>query len=141
MTHSQVSHNFTLRNRLTEIPTVSTIFGGFCVEQRVSDKLRRKLMTALDELLNNVISYAYTDDAEHTIEVKLKLAGPKLTLTLRDDGVAFNPLKTATADTDQSLTERTVGGLGIHLVRKLAHGERYQRRADSNELELVFLED
>jgi sigma-B regulation protein RsbU (phosphoserine phosphatase) len=87
--------------------------------------------------LNNVISYAYNDDGEHDIEIRMELAGDRLIVTITDDGVPFNPLSMATPRTDQTLEDREVGGIGIHLVRNLVDNVSYQRRIDKNVLTLM----
>jgi sigma-B regulation protein RsbU (phosphoserine phosphatase) len=87
--------------------------------------------------LNNVISYAYGDDSEHDIEVRMELAGERLTVIIADDGIPFNPLNVEPPETGSSLEDRDAGGLGIHLVRKLVDELSYQRRIDKNVMTMV----
>jgi anti-sigma regulatory factor (Ser/Thr protein kinase) len=49
-----------------------------------------------------------------------------------DDGIPFNPLGVETPDTDLPLEEREIGGLGIHLVRRMMDKVSYRRRIDKN---------
>ena len=72
-----VSQRFVLKNKLAEIGEVLDQFARYAADQQLSDALRRKLAPALDDLLNNIISYAYTDANEHTID---SLAMPLLQL-------------------------------------------------------------
>jgi serine/threonine-protein kinase RsbW len=51
---------------------------------------------------------------------------------LEDDGRPFNPVAAPEPDTTKSLEERSLGGLGIYLVRKLMDGLEYQRQAGKN---------
>jgi anti-sigma regulatory factor (Ser/Thr protein kinase) len=90
-----------------------------------------------DELLGNIINYAYTDEQEHTIEVRVEFFGDRLTVTIEDDGIPFNPLEKDTPDTELPLEERKIGGLGIHLVRNMMDKVSYQRRITKNRLTLV----
>ena len=96
-----------------------------------------KFNLIFDDLLNNVISYAYRDDDEHDIEVRIELAGKRLIVTITDDGVPFNPLSVATPRTDLALEDREAGGLGIHLARNLVDEVSYHRRIDKNVLTLM----
>ena len=53
---------------------------------------------------------------------------------MEDDGQPFNPLHAPSPDTTRSLHDRSIGGLGIHLVRTLVDGLEYQRRKGKNVL-------
>ena len=96
-----------------------------------------KFNVVFDDLLNNVISYAYRDEDEHEVKVEMDLAGERLTVTIADDGVPFNPLTVETPDTDLSLEDREIGGLGIHLVQSLVDDVTYQRRIGKNVMTLT----
>ena len=87
--------------------------------------------------MKNVISYAYRDDEDLDIEVKMESTGKRLTVTIADDGVPFNPLSAGAPDIDAPLEEREIGGLGIHLVRNLMDDVSYHRRIDRNVMTLV----
>ena len=90
-----------------------------------------------DEMLNNIISYAYHDEDEHEIEIRVELSENRLTVSIVDDGIPFNPIGVETPDTELSLEERKIGGLGIHLVRRVMDKVSYQRRIDKNIATLV----
>ncbi len=96
-----------------------------------------KFNVVFEELLNNIVTYAYSDDDEHAIEVRMGLAGKRLTVTITDDGVPFNPLSAEAPDLDAPLEEREIGGLGIHLVRSLIDDVTYQRRIGKNVMTLM----
>jgi anti-sigma regulatory factor (Ser/Thr protein kinase) len=91
----------------------------------------------IDELLTNIISYAYLDDEKHDIEIKVELAANRLKVSMVDDGIPFNPLGKETPDTELSLEERKIGGLGIHLVREMMDRVSYRRRIDKNVITVV----
>jgi anti-sigma regulatory factor (Ser/Thr protein kinase) len=54
-----------------------------------------------------------------------------------DGGIPFNPLGVETPDTELPLEERKIGGLGIHLVRKMMGKVSYRRRIDKNVITVV----
>jgi sigma-B regulation protein RsbU (phosphoserine phosphatase) len=126
-----------IKNRLPEIATVNEKFEEFAEEFGVPLPIVMKFSLMFDDLLNNVISYAYKDDRDHEIEVRMELAGGRLIVTIADDGVPFNPLSVMAPRTDLALEEREIGGLGIHLVRNLVDEVSYQRRIDRNVLTLM----
>jgi anti-sigma regulatory factor (Ser/Thr protein kinase) len=92
------------------------------------------LNLALEEILTNIISYGYTDNREHEIRVSLSVQPGEVTAEVEDDGRPFNPLEAPEPDTAKSLEEKMIGGLGIHLVRKLTDGLEYQRQEEKNRL-------
>ena len=67
----------------------------------------------------------------------MDLTGDRLTVTITDDGVPFNPLNAKPPDIDAPLEERQIGGLGIHLARSLIDDATYQRRIGKNAITLM----
>lgn len=79
----------------------------------------KKFIIVFDELLSNIISYAYDDDKDHQIEIIIQLRGEQIVITITDDGIPFNPFATDMPDIKQSIKKRSIGGLGIHIVKNL----------------------
>jgi sigma-B regulation protein RsbU (phosphoserine phosphatase) len=126
-----------IKNHLPEIAAVNEKFETFAEEFDIPRPIAMKFNVIFDEVLSNVISYAYHDDGDHDIEVRMERVGKRLIVTITDDGVPFNPLSVVTPRTDLALEDREVGGLGIHVVRNLVDDVSYQRRIDKNVLTLM----
>jgi sigma-B regulation protein RsbU (phosphoserine phosphatase) len=140
-TEVRVLH-LSLVNRLDEIGRIHESFNAFAEEHGVLTPIRRQINLVLDELLSNVLSYAFEDDEEREIDVRIELSSDRLAVTVADDGIPFNPFSGAPPDTSLSLEEREVGGLGIHVVRKVMDEVSYNRRTDRNVVILVkYLDD
>jgi anti-sigma regulatory factor (Ser/Thr protein kinase) len=92
---------------------------------------------ALDELLNNSISYGFPDDGRHTISVELETQDDALQIKVVDDGVPFNPFEQTAPDLGGSVEERKLGGVGIHLVSKFMDECGYQRIDEKNVVTLL----
>ena len=88
-------------------------------------------------MLNNIISYCYDDEKEHSIEVNVELKGERLIITLIDDGIPFNPFRKDPPDTMLSVEERGIGGLGIHIVKNLMDECEYKRNVDKNIITII----
>jgi len=127
----------TLKNQLMEIERFKDRFRLFSEANEIPTRIRRELNIVFDELLNNVISYAYQDKEEHEIKVRVEVTRERLVVLIADDGIPFNPLDADRPDTSLALEDRIPGGLGIHLVRKVMDKVAYQRRTDENVLTLV----
>ena len=121
-----------IANRLQEIERLKESFTAFATRHAVPESIRRDVLLVLDELLNNIISYAYEDDAEHIIDLNISLSEGRLAITLTDDGRAFNPFQREAPDTTLSVEDRPIGGLGVHLVTKLMDLHSYERRGEKN---------
>jgi sigma-B regulation protein RsbU (phosphoserine phosphatase) len=134
---TMVRQRIEIKNELTEITSVTEVFEAFADENGIPMSIATKFNIVFDELLSNIISYAYRDEGEHEIEVQMEHLGDRLTVTIADDGVPFNPLGVAPPNTETSLEDRELGGLGIHLVRSLVDELSYQRRIDKNVVTLV----
>ncbi|MBT3879834.1 MAG: transporter substrate-binding domain-containing protein [Candidatus Scalindua sp.] len=122
----------TIRNNVSEIDKVNQRFNTFAEHCGIPKTLCQKVNIVFDELLNNIISYAYKDNIEHEIIIELEFLVDRLSLTIKDDGVPFNPLEAKKPDTELSLEDREIGGLGIHLVCKLMDKVSYKRHIDRN---------
>ena len=121
-----------LKNQLSEIERLARIVDDFGRRHQIEAQIIYNMKLALDEILTNIISYAYDDAREHIIVVRLSLDQEKWTVEVEDDGRPFNPLNAPEPDTKQLLGERPIGGLGIHLVRKLIDELEYRRQKDKN---------
>ena len=93
----------------------------------------------LEELGVNIINHGDTGDTEpHEIELIMTSDAECVTIEIIDDCRAFNPLTDAPVpDLDASLSDRPIGGLGIHLSRTLMDDMRYTREEGKNHVTLV----
>lgn len=130
-----------IKNQIEELGLVEDEFFEFAEQNQIPDADRQKVSIVLDELLNNIVNYAYPDDDEHEIEVEIELSGKRLVITIADDGMPFNPFGRGIPDTSADIDDREIGGLGIHLVRSVMDEYDYQRHINKNIVTLVKLID
>jgi sigma-B regulation protein RsbU (phosphoserine phosphatase) len=126
-----------ITNKLEEIDRVNDAFNKFAEQCGIPMSISLKINMVFDELLNNIISYGYGDDEQHTIEVILECAGQRLSISISDDGVPFNPFTREDPDTTLALEDRDIGGLGILLVKNVMDETIYQRRHNINRVTLI----
>ncbi len=131
--------NITIKNLIEEMEIVDEQFSNFAQENALPEVIRQSISIVLDEMLNNIISYAYQGEKEKEIEVGFELSGKRLVLTIKDSGVPFNPFGRETPDISTPIEERAIGGLGIHMVRNLMDEYSYQRQINKNVVTLVKL--
>jgi serine/threonine-protein kinase RsbW len=95
----------------------------------------------LDELVTNVIRYAWDHPAGHEIAVRVERTPSELTITIEDDGRPFDPRQAAPPAMPHSLDEAVPGGRGLMLVKAIAPRVDYERRDGRNRVTLGFYRD
>lgn len=134
-----MSPDFTLRipNLLEQIPPATELAAAWLLSRGAPDSHIHFARLAIDEVVSNCVKYGYADPHEHHIEIELGFENGTLELVVIDDGGEFNPLEHPEPDTTLPLEERPIGGLGIHLLRKMADRLEYRRTDGRNRLALL----
>lgn len=124
---SQNSSDFQVSNSLESMELVKQQAESFATAHKIKRSVLRKLQVVLDELLSNVIRYGCTHLPESTkIEIQLLRQGHRLLIQLRDPGQPFDPFCAPEPDLSLEAEDRPIGGLGVHMVRKMVSSYRYQ---------------
>jgi serine/threonine-protein kinase RsbW len=89
---------------------------------------------AAEEIGTNIIKYAFDDQQEHRITLRVECLADGFRLQILDDGRPFDIRQIPEPDPEQSLEDRQPGGWGISLVRRLARRLDYERRDGVNVL-------
>ncbi|MGI9311708.1 MAG: ATP-binding protein [bacterium] len=123
----------TARNDLSEVVRIAEAIEAHGQKHGWSEQWMFNLNLVLDELITNIINYAYDDDQPHEIRVTLVERKESLVAVLEDDGIAFDPFENVEEpDFSMDLDDRPVGGLGVHLTRSLMDEVAYERRGNHN---------
>jgi anti-sigma regulatory factor (Ser/Thr protein kinase) len=104
--------------------------------QGVPGKALVHIQVALDEIVTNIIKYAWTDGGSHEIHIRIEALADGVRLEIIDDGVAFNPLLAPPPAKPSSGTRRP-GGVGLHMVRQLVDALEYARIDGCNHVTLI----
>jgi serine/threonine-protein kinase RsbW len=91
---------------------------------------------ALEEAVTNIIAYGYDTPGAHVIGIELDLLDGMVITTIEDDGRPFDLRTAAEPDVDAPLEQRSIGGLGLLLIRKLMDDVTYGCEAGRNRLTL-----
>ena len=127
---------FELKSKLSELNTLCRHLEDCGNAMELPQKCLFEINLGLDELFTNIISYGFEDEIEHRIKFSLAREKKTLVVKVEDDGVPFNPLETAGPEPPQDLDSINIGGLGIHLVKKMMDDINYQRVEGKNRLVL-----
>ena len=94
------------------------------------------LNLALEEVVSNVILYAYPREMGEKITIMAQTEKQSLIFTITDKGKEFDPTNVEEADVTLSAEEREIGGLGIFIVKNIMNEVTYQRLDGKNILTL-----
>jgi len=123
----------TLTNDLAEIRRLARLVETFCAPLPATPKDLAALQLVLEEAVTNIIEHGYTDGGPHTFTIVLDATTPdRVIVTVIDDAPAYDPLARPEVDVSVPLDQRPVGGLGVHLMKRLSHAARYERRDGRN---------
>ncbi len=125
-----------IANRLPELHRVCEQVEEFLHGNAVCGRDAYHIQLTLDELLTNVISYAYAPGEEQGIDIRLEREPQAVLVTISDRGRPFNPLETPAPDVHAAAEHRPVGGLGIHFARKMMDMMEYERAEGQNILRI-----
>jgi anti-sigma regulatory factor (Ser/Thr protein kinase) len=91
-----------------------------------SGRVAKIIRLVCEELVVNVVNYAYPDGVDGYLDVNIDRDDRAITIQLRDGGVKFNPLERDMPDTTTPLKDRPIGGLGIFITIKKMDDVRYE---------------
>ena len=106
------------------------------MDSEIDDYDKNKVMTVCDEIIVNVIHYAYKN-GEGNLQIIFNSNPQRIVFTFVDSGEEFNPLEKPDTDTTLSLDEREVGGLGIFMIKQLMDIVQYEYKENKNHLTIV----
>ena len=87
--------------------------------------------------MTNIISYGYTDQNDHNIDIPYSLEKNQLKLKITDDGNPFDPTQAPKPDLKSDLEHRKIGGLGIYLIKNMMNDIKYSSENGKNTLVLT----
>jgi serine/threonine-protein kinase RsbW len=122
-----------------QLPVLTGFLQGFWAAQELPVAQALTFELALEELFVNVVMHGSHAAQPARVQVTLALAGKCLTMTVQDDGPAFDPTALAEPDVTAGLAERPIGGLGVFLIREMMDEVSYERVGTFNRLRMSKL--
>ena len=87
-----------------------------------------------EEIIVNIINYAYPAGTDGYIGVHVTTNQGKLCIEIQDGGIPFTPIEKEEPDISRDLEEREIGGLGIFLVFQMMDEVEYRYEEGKNKL-------
>ena len=121
-----------IKNRIDELQHVAAFVEEIGEELGLSMELQLNLNLVMEEMVSNIIFYAYPEGTEATIGLTAESDGKELTFVLSDQGREFDPTMKDDVDIDINPAERDLGGMGIFIVKNIMNQVTYQRLEGRN---------
>jgi len=133
----QQTVRLTVRNDVAELASVTETVDRVGIDAGIPTKTVMQLQVVLDEVLSNVIKYAWPDGGDHEFVVGINVREGGIEITVTDDGRPFNPLTQAPPRPVPHGRRPVPGGVGIHMVGQLVDGFEYERLRGHNRVTLT----
>jgi serine/threonine-protein kinase RsbW len=121
-----------IKNKVDELERVNQFVEEIGEELGLDMELQMNLNLVMEEMVSNVIFYAYPEGTEAEIELLAETKDKELTFVLSDKGKEFDPTAKADADPDVNPMDREIGGMGIFIVKNIMNKVTYQRLEGKN---------
>jgi len=123
--------------RVEELPQILAFVTSQIKNSSCPESFRMKLEIVIEEAIVNIIMHAY-ENRQGMVEISYECEpSDKITVTLKDQGIFFNPVLAYHPVENLTLEERKIGGLGIPFMMEIMDKVEYQRKGDTNELTLI----
>ena len=121
-----------IKNQVGELERVNQFIEEIGEELGLDMELQMNLNLVMEEMVSNVIFYAYPEGKTADIELVAESNGKELTFMLSDQGKEFDPTAKEDADPDVDPMDREIGGMGIFIVKNIMNQVTYQRLEGKN---------
>ena len=121
-----------IKNQVEELDRVARFIEEIGEELGLDMELQMNLNLVMEEMVSNVIFYAYPEGSDASIELMAESDGKELTFVLSDQGRAFDPTLKEDLDLEKNPAERDLGGMGIFIVKNIMNNVTYQRLEGKN---------
>ena len=121
-----------IKNQVNELERVNQFVDEICEELGLGMELQMNLNLVIEDMVSNVIFYAYPQEKSEEIELTAESDGKELTFVLSDKGMEFDPTKKEDADPNVNPMDRDIGGMGIYIVKNIMNQVTYQRLEGKN---------
>ncbi len=135
---STLKENIVINCADADIPKVIKLFKSLAIEQEIPKPVIMKMNIVLDELLSNIVNHGGRNSSSVQIETTFELKETAVKVTIKDTCAAFNPFSDdVEPNLEDSIEDRALGGLGLHLVKQLTSSHSYKRQGKKNVVVVV----
>lgn len=116
-----------IRNKIDDLQQVNLFVEEISNELRLDPELTMNFNLVLEEMVSNVIFYAYPEGTVAPISLTAQTDNGSIIFTLSDEGRAFDPMTRKENDLSINPADRELGGMGIFITKQIMDEVSYQR--------------
>ena len=128
-----------IRNVVSDIGIVRDALDNLAREFGIPVSPLTQMQVALDEVLSNVIKYAWDAAGQHELLVRMTVRPDRVDLEIFDDGRQFDPMTAPALNPAPGGQQPGSGGRGIRMIKKLVDHFIYERIDGRNHITLSKL--
>lgn len=126
----------TFKREIQSLGAVFDLIREFVTVNNIDDSITFSISLASEELFTNMVKY--NSESTSDISVSLRKDENRVIIDFIDfDEEPFDITKVEEVNTHQRLEERKVGGLGIHLLKKMVDAINYEYSNGRSKITLV----
>jgi serine/threonine-protein kinase RsbW len=126
-----------IRNEIGQLAILSDAMERIGSEHGIAPKTLFQLQIALDEMVSNVIKYAWPEGGSHEIGVRITVSSGQVAIEIADDGRTFDPRDVPAPPPPPPGQRPRPGGVGIHLLKQFMERIDYARVDGRNHLTMT----
>jgi len=128
-----------IRNSIADLAAVTAAMERVGGKYGMPEKSLFQLQIALDEIVSNVIKYAWPEVGAHEIEIRIAVRDDGVEVEIIDDGRMFDPRDAPKRDKPRIGQRPRPGGVGVQMTKRLVDRISYARIGNRNHTTLTKL--
>ena len=133
-----VTDRIALRNPIvSDVARLNEWLDSAFAQVRLDHSVAADMKLCMNEIIANLISYAFEDTAQPAIRIELNLDPDRASAVVEDNGIHFDICHWPLPEKPKDIATAKSGGFGIALIRERARDIRYVRNGDLNQLTIV----
>jgi serine/threonine-protein kinase RsbW len=128
-----------IRNNIADVAALTTAMERVGAEHGMPETSLFQLQVALDEIVSNIIKYAWPEGGAHEIEIRIAVRDNGVEVEIIDDGRVFDPCDAPKRAKPLPGQKPQAGGVGVQMTRQLVDRFSYARIGNRNHTTLTKL--
>jgi serine/threonine-protein kinase RsbW len=134
----QTTH-IVIRNDVADVAALTLAMERVAAEHGMPEKSLFQLQVALDEIVSNIIKYAWPEGGAHDIEIRITAREDGVEVEIIDGGQMFDPRDAPKRDKPLPGQRPQPGGVGVQMTKQLIDRIGYARIGNRNHTTLTKL--